>query len=131
MAERRQPRLLVIDDDPTVRSLLRDLLGALDYAVDEAPGGAEGLAQFRRDSYDLVLTDLAMPGMSGWEVAEAVRSASPGAPVILVTGSATDLDAQRADALGVTILHKPVPLADLRTAVRQALGSPGPGGPAG
>jgi len=69
------------------------------------------------------LTDLAMPGMSGWEVAKAVRSTSAATPVILVTGSATDLDAQRADALGVTILHKPVPVEALRTAVRRALGS--------
>ena len=72
-----------------------------------------------------------MSGLSGWEVAEAVRSESAVTPVILVTGSATDLDAQRAGAFGVAILHKPVPLAELRTTVRQALGSPGPGGPAG
>jgi CheY-like chemotaxis protein len=62
-----------------------------------------------------------MPGMSGWEVAEAVRSASPGAPVIVVTGSASDLDMERAGDLGVTILHKPVPLRELRTAIRRAL----------
>jgi CheY-like chemotaxis protein len=46
---------------------------------------------------------------------------STATPVILVTGSATDLDTQRANALAVAILHKPVPLAELRAAVRQAL----------
>jgi two-component system, NarL family, capsular synthesis sensor histidine kinase RcsC len=121
MMEWRQARLLVIDDDPTVRSVLHDLLIWLGYVVDDAPGGAEGLALFGHGSYDLVLTDLAMPGMSGWDVAEAVLSMSTTTPVILVTGSATDLDAQRAGDLGVTILHKPVPLKELRTAVQQAL----------
>ena len=62
-----------------------------------------------------------MPGTSGWDVAEAVRPVSPGAPVVLVTGSATDADAERADALGVAILHKPVPLEELQRTVRQAL----------
>ncbi len=127
MTERRPARLLVIDDDPTVRSVLCDLLSGLGYVVDDAPSGAEGLALFGQGGYDLVLTDLAMPGMSGWEVAEAVRSALPGAPVILVTGSATDVDAKRAGALGVTILHKPVPFYELRTAVRRALAGSGPG----
>ncbi len=47
MIERRQPRLLVIDDDPAVQSVLCDLLSALGYAVDEASGGDEGLALFR------------------------------------------------------------------------------------
>ncbi len=126
MLERHQPRLLVIDDDPAVRSVLRDLLSGLGYAVDEAPGGAEGLTLFRQGGYDLVLTDLAMPGLSGWDVADAVRSMSATIPVILVTGSASDLDAQRADALGVAILHKPVPLQELRRAVRQALAGRGP-----
>ncbi len=127
--ERRQARLLVIDDDPAVRSVLCDLLSGLGYAVDGAPDGAEGLARFGQGGYDLVLTDLAMPSLSGLEVAEAVRSESAVTPVILVTGSATDLDAQRADALGVAILHKPVPFQDLRAAVGQALSSPGLSGP--
>jgi CheY-like chemotaxis protein len=120
MIERHQPRLLVIDDDPAVRSVLRDLLSGLDYTVDEAPGGAEGLVLFRHGGYDLVLTDLAMPGMSGWGVADAVRSMSAATPV-LATGSATDLDTQRADDVAVIILHKPVPLQELRTAVCRAL----------
>jgi len=125
MMEWRQPRLLVIDDDPNVRSVLRDLLSGFGYLVNEASGGAEGVALFRRGGYDLVLTDLAMPGMSGWNVADAVRSLSATTPVILVTGSATDLDTQRADALGVVILHKPVPLEELQRAVRQVLGHRG------
>jgi two-component system, NarL family, capsular synthesis sensor histidine kinase RcsC len=95
--------------------------------VDEAPGGAEGLALFRHGGYDLVLTDLAMPGMSGWDVADAVRSMSAATPVIPVTGSATDLDAHRAGTLGLSVLHNPVPLQELRAAVRQALEGSGRG----
>jgi CheY-like chemotaxis protein len=76
MIERRQPRLLVIDDDPPVRSVPRDLLSGLGYEVDDASGGAEGLALFRHGGYDLVLTDLG--GMSGWEVAEAFDRYHPG-----------------------------------------------------
>jgi len=65
--------------------------------------------------------------MSGWDVAEAVRSAPATRPVMLVTGSATDLDVHRAGALGLALLHKPVSLQELRTAVRQALAGSGPG----
>ena len=101
----------MIDDDPAVRSVLCDLLRALDYVVDEAAGGPEGLALFH-----------VRLGCSG---GGAIRARHP--PVMLVTGSATDLDVHRAGALGLALLHKPVSLQELRTAVRQALAGSGPG----
>jgi DNA-binding response OmpR family regulator len=78
-------RLLVIDDEPQVRSVLKRALGYA-FAVDVAESGAEALRLFREESYDVVLTDLSMPGMQGYEVARALKQQSSHIIVILVTG---------------------------------------------
>ena len=120
-SEYRRTRVLVIDDDAGVRGLLREFLESLGWAADEAPSGEEGLARLDRAAYDLVVTDLLMPGLSGWDVSEGVRRHDPTLPVLMVTGSATNLDVDRARELGVTILHKPIGLRDFRAVVQELL----------
>lgn len=117
----RRARVLVIDDDPRIRDLLRDFLGTIGCEVDEAADGHEGVARLERAGYDLVVTDLAMPGPTGWDVTEAVRRRDTALPVLMLTGSATHPDADRARALGVRILQKPVGFLEFRTAAAQAL----------
>ena len=58
-------RILLVDDNQVVRDMLVDLVGSLGYRADAADGGAEALSLFDRGQYDVVLTDLVMPGMSG------------------------------------------------------------------
>jgi CheY-like chemotaxis protein len=77
MAEARKPRVLVIDDDPSVLEVVRYLLDAFGFECQTAVGGANGLARFGEGGWDLVLTDLAMPEMSGWDVIEAIRQRAP------------------------------------------------------
>ena len=84
--------VLVVDDEPKVSGLLVDLLALSGHTVRRAEGGSEGLALLERERYDLVLTDLAMPGMTGWQVAQAVKSRWPDLPVILLTGWADQVD---------------------------------------
>ncbi len=91
MAVTATPRLLVIDDDPAVRSMLTDALTSLGYSVDQARDGVEGIWRIGESYYDLVLTDHAMPGMNGREVVEAVRRRHPAANLIMLTGYATAL----------------------------------------
>ena len=80
-------RILVIDDDSEVRSLLSEMLGGDGHRVIEAAGGAEGLDRLAADSsIDVVLTDLGMPGMTGWEVARAIKASRPSLCVGLLTG---------------------------------------------
>ncbi len=72
-----RPRILVIDDHPYVREIVCNCLTFLGYDAQGAADGAEGLTLFDQGGYDPVLTDLAMLGMTGWDVAEAVRQRAP------------------------------------------------------
>jgi CheY-like chemotaxis protein len=114
-------RVLVIDDEPALRSLLSDMLSACGYETDVAADGAAGLAQFREHHYEAVITDLLMPGMNGLEVATALRTLDPGVQIIMLTGSAPSLSTNRAREAGVnTLLHKPIALMDLKSAIDAA-----------
>jgi PAS domain S-box-containing protein len=79
-------RILVIDDDAAVRETVVGLLRAAGHQVIEADGGAVGLQRFDESLVDLVVTDLGMPEVTGWDVARAVKARSPKLPVILITG---------------------------------------------
>ena len=78
--------ILVIDDEAEVREILAESLAAHGHAVTQASSGAEGLALFRAGGHDVVFTDLGMPGMSGAQVADAIKAESRATPVVLVTG---------------------------------------------
>lgn len=121
MSEHRPPRVLVIDDHSHTRGLLCDLLTFWGYQPDAVSNGREGIARFAEGHYDLVLTDLVMPGVSGLEVAETIRHADPTVGVIMFTGSGADLQLH-GRRLGFTLLRKPLEVQGLEAAVRQALG---------
>ncbi|MBI2198583.1 MAG: response regulator, partial [Candidatus Rokubacteria bacterium] len=118
-------RVLLIDDQPEVRAGLADLLTADGHAVIEAGDGPEALARLNAGEWvDLVLTDLGMPGMTGWDVARAIKARWPWLPVGLVTGWTSEVEAASADhALVDFVLAKPLD----REALRQAL-APSPRG---
>jgi CheY-like chemotaxis protein len=116
----RPRRILVIDDDAAIRELWADFLGVLGYEVVTAVDGTDGLARLDA-TCDLVLSDVHMPGLSGWDVVDALRRQGHGTPVILVTGSRTLDDVHRAQSAGVTLLNKPVGLRELRAAIQRAL----------
>ncbi len=86
--------ILVIDDEEDVRTVLAEILMTQGHSVGMAASGREGLALFHDKHHDLVLTDLGMPEMSGWQVARAVKALGRETPVILVTGWGEELDAQ-------------------------------------
>jgi DNA-binding response OmpR family regulator len=116
------PRLLVIDDEAVLRGLLRDMLAVCGYDVDLAEDGAAGIARFQQNQYRAVITDLLMPGMNGFEVASVLRTIDPAVKIIMLTGSAPQLTAGRAREAGLTLLHKPIALSDLKAAVDAACG---------
>jgi CheY-like chemotaxis protein len=113
-------RILLVDDNAVVRDMLVDLVGSLGYSADAASGGAEALALFDRNRYDIVLTDLLMPGMSGWEVLAGVRQRDPRMPVIIITGTPAIGD-PRAALTGVAVLKKPVDVMLLDTMIKRML----------
>jgi DNA-binding response OmpR family regulator len=119
-AQAAAPRILVIDDDRYVRTLLCDLLEAWGYEVHAAGDGREGLALFSPGRYDVVLTDLGMPGITGLDVVAGVRDRDPKVSVIMFTAFTGDLEGH-GRRLGFTILRKPLEIEGLRRAVRASL----------
>ena len=114
---RRQPvprRILVVDDDATVRDTIVSLLRAAGHLVIDAAGGAAGVARLADGPVDLVLTDLGMPEVTGWDVARAVRERYPRLPVVLLTGWGAHGTGEEPPAgLVDRIVAKPVTLNDL------------------
>jgi CheY-like chemotaxis protein len=107
-------RILVIDDEDEVRETLADMLRENRHEVVVARHGDEGLERFRQAPFDLVLTDLAMPGISGWQVAQAVKVARPDVPVVLVTGWGVELPVEQLRAHGIErVMTKPFKLQDV------------------
>jgi CheY-like chemotaxis protein len=113
--------VLVIDDDPSVREVVSYLLASFGYDCQTAADGARGLARFDEGGWDIVITDLAMPGMSGWEVAEAIRRRSSTVPIVLITGLIDPEVVGRASERGLPVVPKPFGSEMLRAAVATAL----------
>jgi CheY-like chemotaxis protein len=112
-------RVLVVDDDPDIRETLGMVLGSRGYTVAVAADGAEALAHLRGMSPRpcLVLLDLMMPGMNGFEVWQAMESSDLALiPVLALTGAGPATTA-RAEEMGLEVLHKPIGLAQLLQAV--------------
>ncbi|HEY3490450.1 MAG TPA: EAL domain-containing protein [Candidatus Deferrimicrobiaceae bacterium] len=102
-------RILIIDDEPMIRTVFRGLLSSEGYAFLEAGDGQEGIDTFRRERPDLVITDLRMPGVDGLGVIAAITAESPATPVIVVSGIGTVHEAIGAIRLGAwDYVTKPV-----------------------
>jgi CheY-like chemotaxis protein len=94
-------KILVADDDPGVAQVLELMLGQLGYEATVVNNGEEALDAFFSGDYDLVISDVCMPGISGQEVARAVKEARAGVPVILITGWGLQLDSSEMDVDGM------------------------------
>jgi CheY-like chemotaxis protein len=102
-------KILVVDDDPVVGKSFDRVLSGKGYAVITAAGGEEALRKLSTETYDMVFTDIRMPGMSGIEVAERVKASQPWLPVVIVTGYGSEENEARAEAAGVSgFLRKPL-----------------------
>jgi CheY-like chemotaxis protein len=118
-------KVLVVDDDPAVRKSIDRVLTGKGYAVITAENGEEALRKLNEEKYDLVYTDIRMPGMSGLEVAEQVKARKPWTPVVIITGYGTDAAQARAKAAGVSsFVHKPLSPEMIEDSARDALAAP-------
>jgi DNA-binding response OmpR family regulator len=87
---RRDTKLLLADDDPSVQEVLSRILSFLGYEVSVASNGLEAGTLFLTGSYDLVITDLQMPLVNGWQLSRLIKERSPSTPVIVITGFRDD-----------------------------------------
>ena len=112
--------ILVIDDDDRVRTLLRDILVFGGHQVIEASDGILGMKYLEEGKFDMVLTDLGMPVMNGWEVAKWVKRKTPQTPVGLITGWGINLEEEKIKESGVDlIIGKPFQVSEILDAVNQ------------
>jgi len=125
-------KVLVVDDDPAVRKSFDRVLSGKGYAVITAENGEEALRKLNEEKYDLVYSDIRMPGMSGLEVAEKIRARRPWTPVVIITGYGTDIAEERAAAAGVSkFLHKPLSPTMIEDSARDVLAVAAAPAPAG
>jgi excisionase family DNA binding protein len=118
-----RPRVLVVDDEASIRDLLSKTLALAEYDVDLAPDGRSALDRLRLIPYDLLITDLRMPGVDGLTVIKEARRLKADIPVIIITGFSSEASAIEAVNLGVSgYLTKPFRVPRVLSVAAKALG---------
>jgi excisionase family DNA binding protein len=122
-AANARPRVLVVDDEASIRDLLAKTLALAEYDVDVAPDGRSALERMRLYPYDLLIADLKMPGIDGLTVIREAKRYKADLPVIIITGFSTESSAIEAVNLGVAgYLTKPFRVPQVLAAAAKALG---------
>lgn len=115
-------RILIVDDTKATRDALSNIFSVMGFKVDVASNGNEGLNLFSKNSFDLVITDLQMPGMDGWNVAFRIKDKSPNTPVVLITGSEKEAVMEKLKGSCVdSVLFKPFRLEDIQEIIQKML----------
>ncbi len=115
-------RVLVVDDQKDIRDILSDILAGMGFEVAVADSGNEGLNTFLKTSFDLVLTDLNMPGMDGWRLALRIKEESSATSVVLMTGEAKEVVREKLKGSSIDfVMLKPFRLSDIQETVRAVL----------
>ena len=115
----RGKRILLVDDEPSVRGSIRMMLEIDDHTVTEASDGAEALDLFAKGQFDLVTTDLEMPVMKGNELAVRIKKLAPKQPILMITAYGRELGDSENPV--DSILNKPFTLDNLREAIAKLL----------
>ena len=120
-------RILIVDDEPDIVRGLSDNLRFEGYDTVSASNGAEALAAIAREAPDLVILDIMMPAMSGWDVAKELRRRGIDLPIIMLTARGEEIDRVLGLELGADdYIAKPFSLRELLARVRAVLRRPGP-----
>jgi signal transduction histidine kinase len=113
-------RILVVDDDEQIREVLSDMLTIDGHSTTACADGYKALAAVDEHSFDLIITDLGMPGMSGLDLAAVVHQKYPELPIAMITGWGTQLDEEDVSLKGIkTVLPKPFHLKDVKAVVKE------------
>jgi CheY-like chemotaxis protein len=116
------PRILVVDDEESIRKLLQKCLAGEGYKIDTAPDGQAGLEKTLQKEYSLVITDVMMPRLGGLDFLKNVRVSRPTLPVVIITGFATtDITIQALKLGAVDFITKPFKLSEIFFTVKRIL----------
>jgi CheY-like chemotaxis protein len=119
--EHDKKTVLVVEDDNEVRSMLNDYLTFLGYQTDTAADGLEGLNKIKEQAYDLVITDIAMPYVSGIGIISILKKDYPEIPVIAITGYGYHAEELAQEKHADFIMGKPFDVQKLKEAVKRLL----------
>ena len=120
--EEHKSKILVIEDEKNMREILKILLEGEGYEVSTATDGVEGLGWIKREIFDLIITDIKMPGLDGFQVLKKAQELSPETLVIMITAFGTTESAIESMKLGAyDYLHKPFKIDEIRLVVKNAL----------
>jgi CheY-like chemotaxis protein len=119
---KQEKNVLIIDDEPLITELLTSVLERMGCKSQIAACGKEGMETFEKEKFDLVITDLGMPDISGWDVSKRVKQKKPQVPVIIVTGWGLDPDPQKVKESKVDrLLTKPFQIDQLEKIIEELL----------
>jgi DNA-binding NtrC family response regulator len=111
-------RILVVEDDAEMRSLLKDFFEEEGFETDSVSNGSEAFRILVRELFDLVITDIRMPGLTGLDIIPGIKKLQPDVPIIVITAFGSDEIRDRAMARGATsYLEKPIHFQNLRTLI--------------
>ena len=115
-------RILIVDDEHNMRGMLLAIFNHHGYKTAAASNGLEALELFKKESFDLVISDVTMPKMDGFELLAAIQSMKPGTKIILFSGICTDDRARQAKEKGASaFIHKPFELTQMTGIVERIL----------
>ena len=119
-------RILIIEDDEEMRSLLEDVLGEEGFKTESVSNGSEGLRKVTQEPFDLILTDIRMPGLTGLDILPAIKRLQPEASVIVITAFGNEEVHRRSVEKGAAgYLEKPIHMDKLKTLVHEMVSSKG------
>ena len=116
-------KILIVDDNPNMSTLLSDILEIFEYKGYHAEDGSDALERLRSEKYDMVFTDLRMPRMDGYDLLQAIKNEHPRMPVVVVTGYSVEEEqdlflSEKADGF----LHKPFKVNEIESILSTLLG---------
>jgi DNA-binding response OmpR family regulator len=124
MMDNDKKRILVVEDDDEMRSLLRDFIEDEGYEVDSVNNGSEAFRKLVKEPFDLVITDIRMPGLTGLDILPGMRKLQPEVSIIVITAFGSEEVHRRAFEKGATAyLEKPIHFNKLRTLIHEMISS--------
>ncbi len=115
-------KILVVEDDEAMRSLLKDLLDEEGFAVESVSNGFDALRKLMDQPFDLIITDIQMPGLTGLDLLPRIKKLQPRAPVIVITAFGSEQVQKRSFEKGATgYLEKPIHIHKLRGLIHEMI----------